>query len=1017
MAIRLKVLKPLVFLLLGVCLSALAQDKGKISGRVMDKDSNEPIPSANIVVEGTSIGAASNMKGEYYILNLEPRTYTLVVSVIGYSKVRVQRVSVNTGQTTIIDIEMSSKAISQDEIVVTAQRPVIQQDVSTSQDVAYGAVIAVLPAVTDVRGFVGLQAGVEGLSIRGGSIDQTSVMIDGAVVTDPTTNTPYTSIPLAAVQEVSIIKGGFNAEYGNIRSGVINITTKDGEKERYHMTMDFRVSPDHQKHFGPSMFAPDNYYLRPYFDPQVAFTGTQNWPDWMRLQYAEGFQGWNKWAVENSQWGVTPQQAQQIFMWTHAVTAKPDWGIAGSEALGQQSRVEGVKPDWNGEGSLSGPIPFIGEFLGDATFFGSYRGNRTYYAVPFTRTNNWQQDLQLKLISHPTSDIKISAQGIYSQQQGVNYQLGDGVDGSFMGESSSLYQANNRNSYYYWESSFSPLDLYRSIVSVGLEQVLSRSTYYSLKFAMGTDIYKADGYLNERNNAILLTIGKLGLNGVPWGWTGDPFQQLVDQPDRRTFGGDNGGMIWDHSRASTRNLKFDLFSQVSTVHGIKAGFDWTFTNMYVDRAKYKSRSKEEVATLPPPSDWFSLEFNAYPVLGSFYVQDKIELKGMVANLGLRADYFNTNTINYFVDPFSRYYSQQYATVFNDSVPQLPVKGLLKFSPRIGLAFPISADAKLFFNYGHFYSYPLSSDLYGQLRGQNQVITKVGNPAVLLPKTVAYELGVELGLSDTYLLQITGYYKDVTDQLTSVKYVSSGSVSYNTVQNENIADIRGLELRLERRVGTWIRGWVNFTYMSTNNGDIGRGTYYQEEERNVREGYLNYDASYRKPVPQPYARANVEVFTPQSFGDLFGDWHLSILPSWHSGSYSSYSPTGVDQPEFANNIHWPDQWDVDLRLTKYFTSFGVDWSVYAEALNAFNFKNFNPSTYYGFSDSFDRDGYLRSLHLPLYAGATYQAAGLTAGNDKVGDLRSAAKPYINDPNLTHSLWGLTRQIFFGLKVML
>jgi outer membrane receptor protein involved in Fe transport len=1006
-----------IILLLGLSISAFAQEKAKISGRVTDAATKEALPSVNVTIEGTTYGAATDANGEYFIVNLAPGTYTVVASMIGYSKVRFENVSVNTGRTTIINIQLSSKSIIADEVVVVARRPVIQQDISNSQEVAYGKDIAVLPTVVDIRGFVALQAGVEGLSVRGGSIDQTSVMIDGAVVVDPTTNTPYTSIPLAAVQEVSVIKGGFNAEYGNIRSGLINITTKDGDKSRYHFSADFRLSPAHQKHFGPSYFSPDSYYLRPYFDPQVAFTGTQNWPEWMRQQYPEGFQGWNKWAQENSQWGVTPQQAQQIFMWTHTVGAKADWGIIGCEALGQRPRTEGTHPDLNGEASVSGPLPFLSDLLGDLTFFGSYKGNSTYFAVPFTRENNLQQDYQIKLVSHATNSMKFSVQGIYSELKGVNYNLGDGVDGSFMGESNALYQANYRNSYYFWQSSFSPLDLYRSVVSVNFEHVLSPSTFYSFKVAFGTDNYKANGYLDERDTTTQIILGKLRLNGIPWGWTGDPFQQMVDQPDRRTFGGDNGGMIWDRTRANTLNLKLDLFSQLNSYHGIKAGFDLNFTAMYVDRAKYKSRSQLEVTTLPPPSDWFSLKFNAYPILGAFYLQDKIELLGMIANLGLRADYFNTNTIDYFVDPFSRYYGQQYASVFTDSIPQASVKGTVKLSPRIGVAFPISENAKLFFNYGHFYSYPMSSDLYGQLRGQNQVITKVGNPAAMLPKTVAYELGVEINLSNTYLLTLTGYYKDVVDQLTSVQYVSTGSISYSTVQNQNIADIRGLEVKLEKRMGEWMRGWVNFTYMSTNNGDIGRGVYYQQDERNVREGYLNYDASYRKPVPQPYARASVEFSTPRTMGDLWGDWHLTLLPSWKSGSYYSYSPTGVAVPEFANNIHWPDSWDVDMRLTKYVSLMGLDCSFYMEANNLFNFKNFNPSTYYGFSDSYDRDFYLRSLHLPLYSGAVYQAAGLTAGDDKVGELRSDAKPYINDPNLTHSLWGITREITFGIQIIL
>lgn len=991
-----------------------AQSKGKISGVVTDAKTKEPLPGANIIIEGTSLGTASNVKGEYYFINLEPKIYTLIVSFIGYNKVRVENIEVNTGLTSLINVQLSNQAITSDEIIIVAERPVIQKDISSSQDVAYGDDIAIMPAVLDVSDYIGLQAGVEGLSIRGGSIDQTAVMIDGSIAVDPTTNQPYTSVPLSAVQEVSVIKAGFNAEYGNIRSGLINITTKDGDKNNYHFTVDFRYGFAHQKHFGPSMFSPDNYYLRPYFDPQVAFTGTQNWPEYIRQQYPESFQGWNRWVEENSQYGLTPQQAQQLFMWTHTVDAKPEWGIIGAEALGQEPRTYGQKPDWNGEVSISGPLPVINKYLGDITFFASYRGNNTYLAVPYSRDLNWQQDAQLKLVSQITNGMKLSLQGIYSVFEGVNQFLGNGVDGSYMGVTNSLYEANSENIYFYWESAFSPLNIYRSMISLNFEQVFSPSTFYSLKISSGSDRYKSEGYLNTRDATILKTFSNISLDEIPWGWSGDSFQQIVDSPDRRRFGND-GGMIWDHSKATTFNIKFDLLNQFDSYNAIKTGLDFSFTNMKVDRAKYKGRSKEEINVLEKPSDWFSLEYNAFPIIGSFYLQDKIELEGMVANLGVRADYFNTNTINYFVNPYSIYYGGQYAEVFNDSIPQAKAKGQLKLSPRLGIAFPIAETAKLFFNYGHFYSYPRSSDLYGQLRGQNQKITKVGNPAALLPRTVAYELGVEINIGNTYLIQLTGYYKDITDQLTVVDYVSKGSINYSAISNQNIADIRGFEVRFEKRLGDWFKGWVNFTYMSSNNGDIGRGTYYEENERNIREGFINYDASYRKPVPQPYARANIEFFTPSHLGILWGDWHLVLQPTWSSGSYYSFSPTGKDLPEFSNNIHWSDKWNVNLRLAKYFKVEGFNFTIYLDASNVFNFKNFSPSTNYGFSDVYDREDYLRSLHLPLYNGAIYQEAKLTAGNDKVGDLRSDDKPYINDPNLTHSLWGLTREINLGIKI--
>lgn len=1026
MIFKLKTLISLLFLLFGLTQISFGQEKGKISGVVIDKETNEPLPGANVLVDGTSFGTATNENGEYFIINLSPKKYTLVASFMGYQKVRIENITVNSGRTTQINFSLSSQTLSAQEVVVVAEKPVIQQDVSNSQDVAFGEELLVMPAVTNVSNYIGRQAGVEGSSIRGGSIDETSYMIDGAVMVDPTTNKPYTGIPLAAIQEITVIKGGFNAEYGNVRSGMITITTKDGNKDKYSGSIDFRINLPHQKHYGPSMFSPDNYYLRPYFEPRSTWEGTENWERWELLQSPGNFQGWEKWAEQYNQSNpnnhLTPEEAREIFMWTHTVEAKDDWGVVGAEALGQKPRTYGDKPDWNGELSFSGLIPWVGESLGDLTFFSSYKANNTYLAVPYSRDNIWTQDGQLKLTSHLAKGMKLSLQGIISHLEGVNEYWGNDVDGSYMSVGRSLYRANTRNTYYYWESAFTPLDIDNKMLSINFEHVPSAATFYSVKFAVTNTQYLSEGYLNERDTTLLKTYGSgtepIRLDEIPWGWTSYAFQQDVDQPDRRRLGGD-GGMIWDKSEGTTYNLKFDYFTQINSYNAIKTGVELAYTDMSVNRQKVKSRSKEEIndTNFVKPDDWFSREFDAFPMRGAFYVQDKIEVEGMVANLGVRLDYFNTNTTNYFIDPFSKYYEGQYAEVFTDSIPQAKTTGIIKISPRVGIAFPISEKAKLFFNYGHFYAYPGSDDLYGLIRETKQKITKVGNPAAQLPRTISYELGVELNIADQYLLSMTGYYKDVSDQLTTVKMVSSTSVSYETVLNQNIEDIRGFEIRIAKNRGNWFRGWLNFSYMSSYTGDIGREVYYEEEERNIREGILDFDATYRKPNARPYARGNLEFFTPVDYmgGGLLADWHLGIFPVWKAGAYYSFSPGGKDKPEFANNIQWPDYWNVDMRLTKYFDLVGGVWSVYLEVNNLFDFKTFNGSINYGFSDSIDRENYLSSLHLPIYSGAAYQDAGLTAGDDKVGEMRSADKQYIDDPNLTHSLWGTPRNIVFGLRV--
>jgi len=111
----------------------LAGVTGKIKGLVRDKNSGEPLVGVNIVVKGQMFGAASDTEGRYFILSVPPGTYTLNVSNIGYAKLVVKNVKVNIDHTTTVDLELEPQAIDMgQEVVVTAKRPVIQEDITNS---------------------------------------------------------------------------------------------------------------------------------------------------------------------------------------------------------------------------------------------------------------------------------------------------------------------------------------------------------------------------------------------------------------------------------------------------------------------------------------------------------------------------------------------------------------------------------------------------------------------------------------------------------------------------------------------------------------------------------------------------------------------------------------------------------------------------------------------------------------------------------------------------------------------
>jgi len=204
---------------------------GKLAGTIKDAQTGEALVGANVIIEGTNFGAATNVNGEYVILNISPGKYSVKFSFIGYETTVMQDVVITVDQTTTLQISLNPQTIMVDEIVVTARTPLIQKDVTSSISVITREEIESLP-VSTFTGLLSLQAGVSGsgsnLHVRGGRSNEVAYMIDGTIVVDPLLGGLATDINNDAIQEMSLLSGTFNAEYGNALSGVVNIVTRDG---------------------------------------------------------------------------------------------------------------------------------------------------------------------------------------------------------------------------------------------------------------------------------------------------------------------------------------------------------------------------------------------------------------------------------------------------------------------------------------------------------------------------------------------------------------------------------------------------------------------------------------------------------------------------------------------------------------------------------------------------------------------------------------------------------------------
>jgi len=209
-----------------------AGQTGKIVGKVTDKKSGAPIVGANILIQGTNSGAAADIEGFYSISNVPPGMYILSVTSVGYKRSVIQNAIVKIDLTTEIDVKLEETVIEGEEVVVVAQRPIVQKDLTSSSVTISADEMKMMP-VENLSQVINLQAGIVGGHFRGGRSDEVAYFVDGVSVNNPISGVAGFVPENASVREMEVISGTFNAEYGQAMSGVVNIVTQDGSSEMH----------------------------------------------------------------------------------------------------------------------------------------------------------------------------------------------------------------------------------------------------------------------------------------------------------------------------------------------------------------------------------------------------------------------------------------------------------------------------------------------------------------------------------------------------------------------------------------------------------------------------------------------------------------------------------------------------------------------------------------------------------------------------------------------------------------
>ena len=625
------------FLLIFVIQFVSAGTTGKISGKVVD-EKNQPLIGCNIIIKNTSLGAATNLEGEYFIINIPPGSYDISASMIGYSTVTIEGTQVMVDLTAKADFFLNPESIAGEEIIVTAEKPTVRLDQTSMSAVVSSEDIENLP-VTEVGDIIELQAGIVrdpngGFHVRGGRSSEVSFWVDGVATTDSYDGSSGLEIENAGIQEVQVISGTFNAEYGQAMSGIVNVVTKDGG-ENYEGNFEIYSGGYHTNHS-------DIYSISSPFSQWQSFSDLNNDGNWDYGEILYDLNNNGTWDEGEIYWDRNGNQS-----WDGDEGSEPlndDLGYDGylgdyydyngDGKTTQPSPGEGNgRKDWgehefsqdkngytkylnifentfqqsNLSGSLSGPIPFSKNRLTFYSTFRYYQSSGRYYGRNlFTPTGSFGNE----------SIVPLSPFSKLSGQMKLTYKIKSGMKASY---TSYLTEKSYKNYDSYFK--YNPdgvLNNYESDQShmLSLTHSISQNTFYEVKYIDFSSGYRqslydpsnvpfSTNFISENglesydlSDSISIRTGYETFQDIPrYSITmlEDGSYEVVDFSDQTGYvandqfitpawsfgiGGTQNGRF--SRNTSFKQFKFDLSSQINPTHFIKTGILYKIYDMWAD---------------------------------------------------------------------------------------------------------------------------------------------------------------------------------------------------------------------------------------------------------------------------------------------------------------------------------------------------------------------------------------------------------------------------------------------------
>ncbi len=926
---------------------AFPQQRGSIKGKVSDAATKEGLVGVNVLVKGTYYGATTGMTGDYEIKNVSSGTYTVTFRLLGYKEVEQTGVRVNDGQATQIDVRLEETALSLgQEVVVVGEKPMM--DVAETQSTrSISSEDIRVSAVENVKEVVSQQVGVVAedneIHIRGGRSYENAYLLDGISIQDPLAGTGF-GLQLSAnsLSDMEVITGGFNAEYGQATSGIVNVRTREGGT-KYDLFAQYKTD-----HWGLNGESRSNFNSDDY---QANISGPEPITKFLLPAIGINIPG-------------------ELALFGSFAAAFTDGQILWAERY-QNGRIVTYRLD--PPSSLNSSI-----------FYGTRFAPRL--------SNNWYG--LGKITYKPTQTLKISYS--YNHSVSINENTQSLQTNLEYVEPSPGYQ-------YEFQNILGSADVYthNSIVqAIDITQTLGPKNYYDLKFAHFFTQLRADAnglYWTQYQQPIdVVTLPPTYYN------TNRDTIGIIPGDGFFDFG---NAYTWHDHYFINNEIKFDLTSFFTEQNKFKAGFDMNFQEMQLidiyepwvgvmglNNDIYKvfpatgSAYAQEALTTEGMILNLGLRFDYW--FPGKYVDDAVRNQQVITIPQAIRDKYFQDTYNFFGRRWKGRISPRVGISHPVSDNQTLFLNYGHFSkwPRPQFVYAKLAPSTAMSTYQAFGNPNLNPEttVSYELGLRNQFT----NDDVL---TVT-----------AYYKDIFDYVQTRQAQIYSAGLIGQSFITY---VNSDYARTRGIEVEYRKRIGRWFNGSISGSYSvatgKSSSEDEGILAVRGVTEELMSENYLSWDrplqisaniSLYNRPQNGLFGFGKGVLDDLQAYVRVFFESGRRYTPYYFTGSYASNG-----QPLYApdnTNIYGKtgsDWFWIDLNFEKYVTVGDLDMTLMIEVQNVLNSLNsaiINPVTgrAYQLGDPTPpswNNPYYPQLNAPIDPYPLDQSRYLTPRNIKIG----------------------------------